>query len=291
MTIGKDRVNLFYYSPEYSPCRRGTDGTVGSRAFTLIEIMLAIAIFSLVIAAIYSSWFAIMRGAKTGKEAAVQAQRTRMAMNSVVDSLLCAQMFNMNPDLYAFMVDNSDEYSFLSFVAQLPPSFPDSGLFGGLKVRRVNFEIRSDEDGEQALFMSQQPILAELKEDEEPVTVRLISDVSMFSVELWDERRDEWSDEWRNTNQLPTLVMVTLGLGEKDSMAGGAKEVYSRVVNLPAIAVSPQMQVMPPQDMPAGGNNVEDIRQRRNQRIQRPGQTPRRRPPGRSGNSRNTIRR
>ena len=45
------------------------------RAFTLVEIMIAIAILSVVVAAINSTWILILRASKTGLEAAAQVQR------------------------------------------------------------------------------------------------------------------------------------------------------------------------------------------------------------------------
>ena len=50
------------------------------RAFTLVEIMLALAIFGAVMIAIYSSWSSILRGSKVGLEAAAEAQRSRVAV-------------------------------------------------------------------------------------------------------------------------------------------------------------------------------------------------------------------
>src|SRR5512147_553777 len=62
-------------------------------AFTLIEIMIAIGIFSLVLAAIYSSWTAILRASKTGLEVAAAVQRSRIAVRMLEDSLGSAQSF------------------------------------------------------------------------------------------------------------------------------------------------------------------------------------------------------
>jgi len=44
-------------------------------AFTIVEILLAIAIFSMVLAAIYASWSSILRGSRIGLTAAAEVQR------------------------------------------------------------------------------------------------------------------------------------------------------------------------------------------------------------------------
>src|ERR1700683_3729678 len=62
-------------------------------AFTLIEIMLSIMIFSIVVAAIYSTWTLVLRSSRVGIEAAAQAQRQRIAMRTIEDALTCIQSF------------------------------------------------------------------------------------------------------------------------------------------------------------------------------------------------------
>src|SRR5260370_33784614 len=56
----------------------GSRGTTVA-AFTLVEILIALGIFSIVLAAIYSSWTAILRASKAGLEAAAAVQRARIA--------------------------------------------------------------------------------------------------------------------------------------------------------------------------------------------------------------------
>ena len=51
--------------------------TERQRAFTLVEIMIAIAIFAAVMIAIYSSWSAILRGKRIGQDSAAEAHRNR----------------------------------------------------------------------------------------------------------------------------------------------------------------------------------------------------------------------
>ena len=69
--------------------------------FTLIEVMLAIGIFALLVSAIFGSWTAILRSAKFGISAATQAQRTRISMRALEESLggavLTAGTFHITP--------------------------------------------------------------------------------------------------------------------------------------------------------------------------------------------------
>src|SRR5262245_29487098 len=89
--------------------------------FTLVEILVALGIFSLVLAAIYSSWTAILRASKVGTEAAAAVQRARMAGRTIEESLTSVQSYAQNMRLYAFLAENGND-STLSFVSRLSPS-------------------------------------------------------------------------------------------------------------------------------------------------------------------------
>src|SRR4051812_8569338 len=95
----------------------------GTGAFTLIEIMIAMAIFAGVVAAIYSSWVGIIKASKVGLDSAVASQRTRISMQIIQEALSSAEMFEANADYYGFVGENGREAS-LSFVSHLPKSFP-----------------------------------------------------------------------------------------------------------------------------------------------------------------------
>ena len=57
-----------------------------------MEIMIAMSIFTVIIVAVYSSWAAIVRGAKSGLDAAAAAQRSRIAIRTIEDALLTTQL-------------------------------------------------------------------------------------------------------------------------------------------------------------------------------------------------------
>src|SRR6266699_3746213 len=99
------------------------------RAFTLVEIMIALAIFAAVMIAIYSSWSAILRGKRIGQDAAAEAQRSRVAVRALENSLMSLQMFAANIKYDYFSADTSGDFAALSFVAHFAKSFPRRGDF------------------------------------------------------------------------------------------------------------------------------------------------------------------
>src|SRR6266705_5335047 len=100
------------------------------RAFTLVEIMIALAIFTAVMIAIYSSWSAILRGYRIGQDAAAEAQRSRVAVRALENSLMSLQMFLANIKYDYFSADTSGDFAALSFVAHVAKSFPGAAILG-----------------------------------------------------------------------------------------------------------------------------------------------------------------
>lgn len=211
--------------------------------------MLAITIFTMVIAAIYSSWLLILRATKVGQEATAQVQRRRMAVWIIEDALDCLQSFQASIQYYTFIVQNGND-PLLSFTARLPEDFPRNGEFGGFNVRRVTFSVEQGKDSENDLVLRQNPILMDLTKDEEEHPLVLARNVKTFAVDCWDPTAKDWSDTWDNTNRIPTLVRFTLVLGGNKNNAfndAGPSLSVTRVVAIPSMTVPSQAQ------MPRGG--------------------------------------
>jgi prepilin-type N-terminal cleavage/methylation domain-containing protein len=228
------------------------------QAFTLLEVMIALFIFSLVLIAIYSTWVLILRGTMAAQKAAAAVQRSRIAVRTIEDALLTAQMYNANVKHYLFFADTSGDFAALSLVARLPESFPGVGRYGDQVVRRVSFFTQSSPNGGTELVMTQAPMLMETNSSAEAYTIVLAKDVSLFRMEFYDQAKDEWLQEWGFTNRLPKLVQVVLGQG-KARTASGPQDVVTRVISIPSIAVTADVQGgmpvpgAPPGVVPPGG--------------------------------------
>ena len=187
------------------------------RAFTLIEIMVSIAIFSILVAAVYSTWVLILKSSQVGQAAAAQVQRERITIRTIEDSLTCIQSFQASMQYYVFNVTNGDEPS-LSFVARVPDVFPRNGRFDS-NLRRLTFAVEpavgsdSSSDAEKDLVLRQNPILMDMDDAEQATPLVLAKNVKSFVVECWDTNALDWATEWDDTNSLPPMVRVTLTLG------------------------------------------------------------------------------
>ena len=192
-------------------CRR-------TRAFTLLEVMLAIAIFAGVLTAIYATWTSILRSSQVAQAAAAEVQRSRMAARALEEALLGAQVAaspasrvsRQNESYYSFLASGDPDEPYLSFVARLPESFPRGGHFDSMRIRRLTFNLERDWTGGSQLVLRQTPLLFEPGRDEEENPLVLARNVQEFTLEFWDVRTEEWQTEWAATNRLPPLVRFFL---------------------------------------------------------------------------------
>lgn len=226
------------------PSRAVSRVTPPVHAFTLLEIMLALAIFSVVMVAVYSSWTLILRATRVGQEAAAQAQRRRVAVRTIESALMCVQSYQASQQYYSFVVQNGDD-PLLSFTARLPDDFPRNGRFGDFNLRRVTFTVEPGPDREKDLVLRQNPILMDLDKDELEHPLVLARNVKSFATVCWNPVEKDWSDKWENTNQIPTMVRFTLVLGGNSlNNFGDTSPLLSvtRVVSIPSVMVPTVVQ-------------------------------------------------
>jgi len=70
--------------------------------------------------------------------------------------------------------------------------------------------------------------------------------VTEFKMEFWDPRANDWTDEWRQTNQLPKLVKFALKLADNANSLHRPQQEITRIVNLPATMVRRDWQIPGP---------------------------------------------
>ena len=163
-------------------------------AFTLVEIMIAIGILSVVLAAIYSSWTAILRASKTGLDAAASAQRARVTIRVLEDSWLGA-IFRRNLPYYYFAAETAiRRFKFRRPFVQV---FPAQRQVGDLDVRRVT-SLEAGPDGSRQLVLRQNPLVMDPDTDEKEHPIVLAKNVKGFEMQFWDSNKKppELVDEW-----------------------------------------------------------------------------------------------
>lgn len=228
-----------------------------SLAFTLIEVLVAVAILGTVVTAIYASWTAVLRTAKVGNTAADEVQRMRIARQTLEQSLASAVLYAGNPRYYSFLADTTDEkFALLSFVAHLPNDFPGSGMFPNQPLRRVTFAVQpGTNNNPPSLVLRQSSLLTPTNSPvEESYTLTLTRDLRIFGVEFWSTNLNDWDVEWLQTNQVPKMVRVTLGFGAGNKANAQPAMLVSSVISPGGQGVMRDLQMAggPPGAGPGG---------------------------------------
>ncbi len=206
-----------------------------SQAFTLIEVVLAMTIFSLIMVSIIQVWRAVISGKMTAEAAAAAAQRARIGMKTVEQALASAEISTRNLQYYSFINDTSGKFASLSLAARLPASFPGSGLFGDNVMRRVSFEVVNT-NNENDLIMNQWPLLEALDDQNTPYPITLARDVTVFMLEFWSPPDNDFVVSYEATNKFPPLIRVTLGVGHSADHPDAPFDVIVRTVAMPSTA-------------------------------------------------------
>ena len=237
-------------NPAVHPSRR--------RGFTLVEVMVALAILCMIISAIYATWILILRSSAMAQFVAARAQRERIAVRTVEDALICSQSFQASLKYYTFIVVNGEE-PVLSFTARVPEVFPRNGKFNDMNLRRLNFSLEEgtgDEHGKN-LVLRQNPILMDMDEDEKKYPLVLAHGVKTFGIDCWDTNKLDWVEEWDTTNAIPPVVRIRLQLDGDANSADAAALTIVRLVAMPCEMMPASLQQpngggQPPPGTPPG---------------------------------------
>jgi type II secretion system protein J len=213
----------------------------GVRAFTLLEIVIALSIFLLMVIGIYSSWSQIHRSTRVGLERAAENQRKRVAIRALEQSLGSVKYFLANETNYTFFAEMDGRSSYLSFVSHLPNNFPRSSIFPYQPMRRVRFSVEDGTNGLGRLVLRQQPFLYEANIDEDENPLILANDLDSFYVEFLPDGEDaEWQDYWDMTNDIPVMARVSLEYKYENR---SDPEIVTKLIQLASSPVPAEFQL------------------------------------------------
>jgi general secretion pathway protein J len=183
--------------------------------FTLVEVLLAVTILSLVMVGVYGIWSASLKAWKRGGEATEVFQRQRVVMETLTQLAQSAVYFGASPELYAIIgAKNPGLGDSVSFVtasdAFLPPS--ESNDIG---MRRVTISLEQDDYRRTYLAIVNQPALTVKDNSKQELQAHVVSmDVSGFFVRYLDPSNGDWSEKWEDPNVIPSAIEFTVVFGQ-----------------------------------------------------------------------------
>ena len=201
----------------------------------MIEIMVSIGVFGLIMTGVIATWKVIIRGVEVAETSAAACQRARIGMKTIETALSVVEISRANIQYYSFLSDTSGKYAAMSFAGRMPASFPGSGYYGDQVMRRVTFDVEQGEDHVNNLMLTQTPLLGAGYEKTSPYQIVLARDVSAFFLEFWSLRDEDWETEWDDTNTIPPLIRVTLGVGHAGDNQNTSFALITREIAPPAV--------------------------------------------------------
>lgn len=191
--------------------------------FTLLEVLIAVALLALLSGALYGTYFSVMRGSEATRERTEPLRDARMALDLLRRELSAACYAKANERLH-FVVEDRDLFgspaSILDFTAF---TVPRSGSVPSSDVMTVRYRPVRDEDERLILSRESRDLYLEAKTLPYPFT----GEIQGFLVECYDG--SVWVKSWdtRLNGVLPKAVRVTLQLkGDQE----GKPEAFTAIV-------------------------------------------------------------
>lgn len=201
--------------------------------FTLLEVLIALAIFAAAFAIVGVSFVTTTRAWRQGTAALEGLHEGDFLMDQVVAAMRSAAWFRTTQGRYGFRLESADgpypadSISWVASGSALMP--PDSIYRRGL--HRLTLSVEDGPDGQPALAVRVIPPFIDAEEFEAPEPWFLGAGVRGLDCRIWDPEIEDWTDTWEFTNRLPTRVELSLFF---DPPAPGQEPiVLRRLVDIP----------------------------------------------------------
>ncbi len=234
-------------------------------AFTLVETMVAVVILGMAIAAMHSTWMAILGATKSGARATAQIQRERVALSTMELALNCSIIYfnetRQNQGLtnaYSFAVEDVDGYKSVSFVARLPEDFLGSSHFPYQPIRRVTLAVEPTQGGRNDLVMRQWQLTKverAMEEGDDGLEITLARDVDLFEVKFWSSIAEDYVDYWDEPEVLPKRIRLFLALRDEEGVIAGEEALSMREFALVSDVIDEDMISPDPPPPPSRGGS------------------------------------
>ncbi len=184
-------------------------GRKKSSAFTLVELLVALAVAAVAFTVIWQTFAAVTKAWRRGGDVVDQVRHGDFVIDQLVSALRSAAYFPLRPERYGFWLDDRGTRDQISWVtsgtAFIPP---DSPLAQGL--HRIMVSIEPNDDGVDAFTVRAFPHLAEEIEKNKVDAWPLSTRIKGLDVRIWNPEDKRWDDDWEDTNKIPGLVEITL---------------------------------------------------------------------------------
>lgn len=201
-----------------------------TRGMTLIEVMISMAVLTMMVASVYSGFRGTLRGMETAEEVQLRYSIIRNGLARMTSELSMAYLSFNRP------LDDNKHYTLFEGRDSFEQDDVTFSAFAHLRVRKdanesdqalIQYFLQPDpEDSSRTHLYRRESrrLTGDRPEDMHqffPAYV-LIEDVKAFDVKYWDDRQEEWVDEWAtmrvdmHPDRLPQRVKIRVGIEDSD---------------------------------------------------------------------------
>jgi general secretion pathway protein J len=196
-----------------------------NNGFTLLELLVALALLVILSGALYGTYFSLMRG----RDTAVKKIDERREMSVTLDQLrreLSAAFYNSNNRMLHFVVEDRDYFgkhaSTLDFTALAPPRSDQQTMSDQVQL------IYKGVEKDKKLLLSRQE--KDLYVTIDPLPYPQMEELEGFLVECYDGGK--WVRTWDtalNNGNLPKCVKITVSLKEGEKTVDYSTVAFLRM--------------------------------------------------------------
>jgi general secretion pathway protein J len=186
-----------------------------NRGFTLLEVLIAVVLLGILAAALYGSYFAVLKA----RERAAEGMEARRELGNTLDLLrreIDAALYTSSDQRLGFIVEDRDNFGQPASNLELTTLAPPSPLGDGRKesgIIDVQYRMVEKENQQQILTRKEQDILLESTTvPDYPQMER----ISSFLVECSSDGSN-WVKSWdtKLNGRLPKIVRITVQVEEE----------------------------------------------------------------------------
>lgn len=204
-----------------------------SRGFTVIEILIAVTIVSIILTIIYGSFASATRSISISRGRSDIYQIARLSLARMAEDISCAfppKGVNLEDIKFGFIGEDrgldgmpSDILNFISTShLKFGRSLKNSGLC------EIGYCVETDPETEELVLLRREDDTLDDEIDRGGIVLELAEHIKGIDFKYYDDKGEEW-DEWYSddTNSLPRKVKITLTLeGENKRRLDFSTVVY-----------------------------------------------------------------
>ncbi|MBU0676507.1 MAG: prepilin-type N-terminal cleavage/methylation domain-containing protein [Verrucomicrobia bacterium] len=207
--------------------------TSNRKAFTLIELLIALAILVFAFSIIWSTFTGVLDAWNRGRDLTDELHHGDFVMEQIVSALRSAAFFDSRPDKYGFRLNSRTAGRYpgdlISWVTSGSAFMPmDTPFARG--IHRVVVTIEDNSEGDPAVAVRAYPFLAD-EDDEDGEPWFISTQVKGLDCRVYNSEDEVWEDEWEDTNSVPSLVQITLYMDPIEEF--GQAVTLERAIRIP----------------------------------------------------------